>query len=213
MMLEFCAQHNVDPAIFSQLFLNKATSLVNELEALETPTWAADAVLEEEICTRRVIDPNCGTGVLAEAARRKGYEVYANDIFNWGYEHQSYTYDFLSEQGAHHLGGLVSGSTVFLNPPFKLSCEFLLQCRLLGARKVILFQNITWMTSKTRREFWKNNPPTRTYIFAERATTWRFDVPEHKRIGTTSKTFAFFVWDGWDNPAAPTSHLLYKGGA
>lgn len=210
-MLNLKTNQGFHPAIVSHVLLKEFTRLTDELEALETPIWAADAVLDREICTRRVIDPNCGTGVLADAAIEHGYEVHANDIFDWGYHHQTHNYDFLSEHAAHHLGGLIKGSTVFLNPPFKLSCDFFEQCRRLGARKIIMFQNFTFLTSIGRKEFWKKYPASKVYVFAERATTWRFDVPENKRKGTSTKTFAFFVWDGFNTARAPAIHLLYKG--
>lgn len=195
--------------IFLSIFLYEYSCLVDELEALETPKWAAEEILRQEICTRRVIDPNCGKGALSDAAMNAGYDVTANDIFNWGYEHQDFTLDFLSPEADHHIGRTVNNATVIMNPPFKLSVEFFEKAKALGARKIIMFQNFSFKTSIKRREFWAKYPPSRMYICAERATCWRFDIPEHKRRGTTSKTFCFYVWDGFNNQA-PTTHLIYK---
>lgn len=199
------------PVFFYALFLQKSAVLVDELEALETPEWAANAILKREILTRRIVDPNCGTGVLAEAARRAGYDVIANDIFDWGYALQNFTHDFLSPAADHHFGRLIKDQTVFMNPPFKKTIDFVKKAKKLGARKVVVYQNIAWYASRGRREFWKKYRPSRIYLLADRGTCWRVDVPERKRKGTTTKIFAFFVFDGWTDHD-PILHLIYKDG-
>lgn len=55
------------------------------LEASETPSCSARGVLRSEILTPNVWDPACGRGICAEAAREAGYNVFASDIYDWGY--------------------------------------------------------------------------------------------------------------------------------
>ncbi len=97
-----------------------------------------------------------------------------------------------------------------MNPPFKLSVDFLEKCMHLGARKIVMFGTMTFYGTKTRRDFINQNKPSRIYLCGDRATCWMFDVPEHKRKGTTSKQFAFFVWDEFGRTAEPSIHLIYK---
>lgn len=197
-------------SIFSILIIAEATRLTNELEALETPEWAIRALLKREVLTHHVIDPNCGFGMLARCASDAGYDVTANDIFDWGYEGQNFTLDFLSDKAAHHLAHHVKGKTVLMNPPFKMSVEFIKRAMELGAQKIVMFCTLTFFGTQERRTFINDNKPSRIYVCGDRATCWRFDVPEQERKGTTSKQFAFFVWEG-EGKTDPTTHLIYKG--
>lgn len=60
-----------------------------DLEHFETPAWAAKAILKREAVVGVVLDPCCGTGVLAETAHRQGHITYAIDIHKWGYAAQA----------------------------------------------------------------------------------------------------------------------------
>lgn len=199
------------PAITAtKFFLAQCEILCRELEHWETPHWAAREILKHEILTRRVLDPNCGSGILADAARAAGYDVLANDIFDWGYRGDQFLLDFLSDEALHHLGGIVRGNTVFMNPPFKFATEFVEQAMKMGARKIIVYQRWAWLESETRRDFFANHPPTRSYLCGHRATSWRHDIPKHKRRSGTPTAHGFFVWENGHTPSPMT--ILYDTG-
>ena len=151
--------------------------------AFETDPWAADAILRVEIMTPIVLDPCCGTGILAAAARKAGYKVHTWDIVDWS-KHlpcpsPDMVVDFFERTIAEDYSRdlFEEDFTVYMNPPFHLACEFVDRAKELGARKIISFQRWAWRESIGRRQWWADNPPARTWICGERATCWRFDVP------------------------------------
>lgn len=171
-----------------------------DLEHFETPEWAARAILKKEILTSHVLDPCCGTGILAETALREGYHVTASDIQEWGYKAQSYTDDFLTTEAYYTKYPF----TVFMNPPFSLAEQFVEKSFDLGARKIVCFQRLAWWESKKRREFWAKNPPNRIYICGDRADCWRHDIPKDQRGSSTPTAHAWFVFE----PGHPSGTLL-----
>jgi hypothetical protein len=60
------------------------------------PYWCAIRLFEVERFPKRVWDPFCGSGRVAEAARAAGHEVRATDIVARGYAHQRGVKDFLT---------------------------------------------------------------------------------------------------------------------
>lgn len=170
--------------------------LTTDLEAHETPVWAPVRILEVELLTRLVWDPCCGTGVMAEAARRAGHEVIASDVFDWGYRRAAgfcgRWFDFLGMPAADPGADF----TVFMNPPFSQACEFVLQAKRLGARKIVSFQRAGWFESEDRADFWDAHPPTRIWTCGSRATCWRFDLTEAEGARRSTPTaHAFYVWE------------------
>lgn len=179
---------------------NPLTDLCLKLEHYVTPAWTAEAILDREILTQSVLDPCCGTGVLAEAARGRGYDVVAFDVHNWGYKNQIDTRDFLT----HPLHG--TGFSVFMNPPFSLAMDFVERSFDLGARKILCFQRFAWYESAERRAFFEKFPPVRVYTCGNRADCWRHDIPVDekgrrfdpktgKRLNGTTTAHAWFVFE------------------
>lgn len=164
------------------------TDLCKRLEHFETPAWAADAILQKEILTQRVVDPCCGTGVLSDAAIRAGYSPLSIDIYNWGYN-GTHVADFLQYRRR------LDNQTVFMNPPFSKAVQFVEKAFELGARKIVCFQRFTWYESKARRPFWQKHPPNRIYICSDRADCWRHDIPADQRGSSSPTAHACFVWE------------------
>lgn len=180
------------------------------LEAFETPQWAIDAILRVELLTQVVDDPCCGRGIMAEAARACGYEVWPSDIHDWGYP--CVISDFLHpDVGVSPMWRSVD-HTIFMNPPFSLATKFVLKAKELGARKIVCFQRFAWWESQRRREFWDKHPPNRIYICGDRASCWRFDIPKEKQKSGTTTAHAWFVWEE-GHPPGPVISRLYKAAA
>ncbi len=166
--------------------------LAIEAEYLQTPHWAIDAILRAEILTHTVVDPCCGDGRMAEAAKGKGYLVTAYDLHDWGYEYGNCgpRYDFLERDVKFD-----HGLTVFMNPPFSKACDFVDKARELGARKIVCFQRAVWREAQVRRKWWQDNPPNRIYICGDRAVCWYGTIPEEKRKSGDYQPHAFYVWE------------------
>lgn len=163
--------------------------LCMDLEHFETPMWAAQAILSKEICTKLVYDPCVGSGILAQAAKERGYSTMASDIHDWGYP-DTVVFDFL--QMEHNPA---DDFTIFINPPFSKAIQFVERSFELGARKIIMFQRFAFWESKKRQAFWAKYPPNRIYICADRADCWRHDIPQHLRGSSTPTAHAWFVWE------------------
>jgi predicted RNA methylase len=163
--------------------------LAEKAEAFDTPPWAAAAILDCEILTRRVLDPCCGHGTLSEAAKGRGYDVESRDLHDWGYGNAGI--DFLNAPIADP-----SRTTVFMNPPFSLAVDFVEHALRQRVRKIVAFQKFSWRESNDRVAFWRERDANRAYVCADRASCWRFDIPPEERKGTgTPTTHAWFVWE------------------
>ncbi len=180
------------------------TDLCKRLEHFETPEWAADAILKREILTRNVVDPCAGTGVLAKAACRAGYDILSYDIHDWGWSYTNVE-NFL-DIGPDRLPRDLA---FFMNPPFSKAVEFVEKAFQLGARKVVCFQRFAWWESRTRRDFWEKNPPNRIYICGDRAASWRHDIPTEQRNSSSPTAHAWFVWER-GNPAGTQLGHIWK---
>lgn len=197
--------------------MSELTDLAKELEHYETPQWAVDAILKKEVLISPVVDPCCGTGVLAESVMNVGHCAGAYDIHDWGYsatEIVDWLLSDLSKLGMSEKDA-EKGFTVFMNPPFSKAVEFVEKALELGARKVVCFQRFAWWESQERKEFWKNNPPARVYICGNRATTWLHGLEENEKgqklhpktgkpMSNSSTAHAWFVWEH----GAPAGTLL-----
>lgn len=196
------------PASFSEL--------VTEAEAWETDPWAAEAILKVELLTNTVVDPCSGRGVLMQAAEAAGYTVFATDKYDWGCP--GVLIDDFLEPSSHDR--YVAGNTVFMNPPFSLSEQFVQRSFELKARKIVCFQKFAWWESQGRRTFWDRYTPCRIYICGDRATCWRFDTPVNEKgqhispktgkpMGNTPTAHAWFIWER-GQPTGPLVSRIYK---
>lgn len=175
------------------------------LEHFVTPQWAIDAIMSKEVFTPRVVDPCCGSGIMSEAARKRGHGVMSFDVHDWGYRHT----EIRSWLDRVNLA-FFSDATCFMNPPFSLATEFVVKAVERGFRKIICFQRFAWYESIKRRAFWDKHPPNRVYICGDRASCWRFDIDDERRAGSTTPTaHAWFVWDR-DTPPGTILGRIYK---
>lgn len=174
-------------------------------EAYETPRWAADAILEKELMTATVVDPCAGKGVLLDAARAAGYDAVGYDKFDWGRPDIAIKDFFKMDRD------LIMDHTVFMNPPFSKSEDFVIRAIKAKARKIVCFQRFAWWESAKREKFWNEHPPNRVYICGNRASCWRFDIPREQRASSTTTAHAWFVWER-GHPAGTIMGHVYKSG-
>lgn len=186
----------------------KRDGLAIEAEYFQTPPWAINAILDCEVFTPKVVDPCCGDGRMALAAEAAGYKkVWAFDKYDWGFD--APIVDFLTEEGAW-LQKAVDRSTVFMNPPFSLACQFVDRARELGARKIVCFQRSVWRESQGRRAWWDANPANRIYQCGNRAVCWYGTIPEAARKGGDYQPHSFFVWER-GHPPGTLHGAIWKG--
>lgn len=205
------------------------TQACKDAEFFETDEWAARRILDVELCTRNIVDPCAGRGVLGQAAFEKGYIAHEYDLNDWPDKKRGAGiktgFDYLApfEQVSVPIWKRLGGQefTVFMNPPFSKTVEFVERSMELGARKIIMFQRMAYLESSVRREFFEENAPTRVWICGDRATCWRGDIPAEDvvdedgnvvkgRKGRSAPTpHAFFIWEQGHRGATVLNHL-YK---
>lgn len=186
--------------------LEAAQEFAKRVECWETQEWACHAILAVELLTPTVIDPCCGPGVMSEVAAHHRYHVRASDLHDWGYG-EVRNANFLADDYPIPL----AGHTVFMNPPFSVSCEFVEKALERGARKLVVFQRWAWRESKDRRAWWNARPPQRMYVCGERADPHLVVAGAEWRKGKSSpKAHGWFVWER-GQPHGPLTGAIYKG--
>ncbi|MBV6635508.1 MAG: hypothetical protein KI788_06360 [Mameliella sp.] len=202
------------------------TARAKEAEWYESPDWAAERILDVELMTPAVVDPCAGRGVLGAAARGHGYRVHEFDLNDWPGRPESVQpdVDFLGLSARREVLGPIEGGefTVFMNPPFSLTIEFIRRSLDFGARKIVMFQRLAFLESATRRGFFNKLPPARVWICGDRAVSWRGDIPEEDirdadgqvickgRAGRSTPTpHAWFIWER-GHRGNMSMHHLYK---
>lgn len=202
------------------------TQKCKDAEFFETPVWAAEAILDVEIMTPNVIDPCAGRGILGTAAYKKGYDkVLELDLNKWPGQPASVipNINWLKNQMMKdNILQNWQGATVFMNPPFSKACDFVERSFELGARKILMFQRLSFLESATRRGFFEDQPPARIWLCGDRAACFRGDMPEEDMIGEDGKLIkgkkgrssptahAWFVWER-GHRGTMSMHHLYKG--
>ena len=118
---------------------------------------------------------------VLEAAGRK---VISTDLVDRGYG--AARRDFLLEQE-------LLAPAIVTNPPFKLADSFVAKAFDFGANYVAIFQRLAFLEGARRHQcLYKNNPPTRVWVFSKRLTLWRGDEESPGKGGAIP--FAWFVW-------------------
>ena len=196
--------------------MSEFKELCVKLEHFVTPEWVIKSILEKEILTNLVIDPCTGTGIMSKIARAANYNVVSIDINDWGFE-GTIIKDFLA------LNSFETDQefTIFMNPPFSKTCEFVEKSFQLGARKIVMFQRWSFRESSGRKEFFEKYPLARIYLCGDRATTYRHDIPVNEKgrhydpatgreLAGTPTAHGFFVWERGQEQSNPPVFMLYK---
>ena len=143
-----------------------------------TPTNATLALLENEKFDGDVWEPACGDGAISKLLKLQGYNVYSSDLIDRGYGDAHY--DFLNSMRMH--------DNIVTNPPFNIGTKFAIHSLHCARKKVALFQKLTFLEGKERRDkLFSLNMLRRVYVFSERQ-----GFGDHKG---GMLAFAWFVFD------------------
>lgn len=143
-----------------------------------TPTNATLALLENEKFDGDIWEPACGDGAISKLLKREGYDVYSSDLVDRGYGDEHF--DFLNSWRSH--------DNIVTNPPFNIGTKFAIHSLHVARKKVALFQKLTFLEGKERRDkLFALNMLRRVYVFSERQ-----GFGDHKG---GMLAFAWFVFD------------------
>ena len=155
-----------------------------------TPDWAVHAILKREPMVGSICDAGYGTGNITRALMYKGLSrkmitgvdryLHALDV--------DVICDFLTYDRKF--------CNVITNPPYKLFTPFVLKAIELSADKTLVFARINALeTLKRYQDIYKDTPPNRIYLFANRVNCLKGDEP-----GLHSSA-VFYCWLVWDKHA------------
>ncbi|WP_244521509.1 hypothetical protein [Bradyrhizobium sp. DOA9] len=163
----------------------------DSLDYFPTPPWATRALVEHVLAHLKidaqrysVREPACGEGHIAEVLEEYFAEVFASDVFDYGYGAVA---DFLNEHTSQTADWFVT------NPPFDEKAEaFFTRMLELARVGVAMFVRLQWLEGGGRYEsIYSKTPPTCVAFFSERVNLCkgRWD-PE----GTTATAYVWLVW-------------------
>ena len=143
-----------------------------------TPTNATMALLQREKFDGDIWEPACGDGAISKLLKLQGYEVYSSDLVDRGYGDDHF--NFLNSHDIH--------DNIVTNPPFNIGTKFALHSLRCARKKVALFQKLTFLEGKERRDkLFSLNMLSKVYVFSERQ-----GFGDHKG---GMLAFAWFVFD------------------
>ena len=164
-----------------------------------TPAWATEALLDVEHFARPVWECACGAGHMARVLQAAGLPVVATDLVDRGFGEARV--DFLREAS-------LRAPNIVTNPPYKLAGQFARHALALGAEKLCLLVQLSFMEGVARaRALFTATPPARVWVFARRPGFAKRRVVER---GGGNQAFAWIVWDRW-HAGPPTLGWLMRG--
>lgn len=159
-------------------------------------------ILNFEVFNHKVLEPFCGTGIMAEVIKRNGYDVDAYDIIDRGY---GKVCDFMQLEVEEGIFDIVS------NPPYDDNLNFFInKCISLAKGKVALLLPLNYLAGEHRAEsVYSINPPKTVYVYAGRIPVGKngdFSNPMGNKVN-----YAWYVWEkGYKGE--PVLKWLHNGG-
>jgi hypothetical protein len=168
------------------------------------PEWCSQRLFEVEKFAGAVWDPSCGTGRIAEAARRARYTTRATDIIDRGYTHFDGCVDFL-------LCDRPLANNIVCNPPFKKCDQFV-------HRSLALIKDdgkvaVIWLVRRLNTARWLADLPlARVYLLTPRPSM----PPGHviaagEKPGGGTQDFCWLAFSH-KHKGPPTLHWLCRDG-
>jgi len=158
------------------------------LDAYFTPVEAVLALLDiEPSIPKRVLEPAAGDGAIVRPMRAAGFDVVAQDIFDYGLAGCRIG-DYLATRIPRD-----SIDAIITNPPFKLAAQFA-QKAIADAPYTALLLRTNFLESRRRLPFFRRSPPSTVWISSRR-------LPMMHRRGwdglkaSSNTAFAWFIWD------------------
>lgn len=180
----------------------------NSLDPFWTPPWAVRALCEHVLipgvfaCDRSqlarydVWEPACGPGHMARALAEYFDEVYASDVFDYGWPGMNAFIDF-TDSPVFELSDFI-----ITNPPFKLASKFVIAALSRARIGVCMLVRGPFTETVGRyNHIFKETPPTIVAYFSER-------VPMHRnRLLKKGKSATQYIWLVWIKDWAPMPPL------
>ena len=151
-----------------------------------TEPKATELLLKLETFNENIWECACGEGHISEVLKTNGYKVYSSDLINRGYGEVR---DFLSLENQEWNGDIIT------NPPYKYSKEFIEKALAIipNGNKIAMFMGIQFLEGKSRKQFYKENPPVSIYVSSSRLNCAKNgDFEKYKQ--NSARCYAWYIW-------------------
>ena len=166
--------------------MNKAQQIVGfsanreKNDFYATPEESTEKLLRVVTFRGRIYEPCCGQGHISEVLVKHGYEVFSSDLVDRGYG--TPRVDFLVETQKH--------DNIVTNPPFKNALEFAERALELSRYKVAQLLKLSFLEGVARRNFFKQYPPEKVWVFSQRQALMKKGEPHSGGM----LALAWFIW-------------------
>lgn len=166
---------------------NHTDFLRQEHDFYATEPKAAELLLQLEPELNNIWECACGEGHLAKVFDYNNKLGLATDLVNRGYGQHGI--DFLNDNPYYWNGDIVT------NPPYKYALEFIQKALNIipDARKVCMFLKLTFLESKSRKQFFTDNPPKFVYVSSSRMHCAM--NAEFEKMKSNAIAYAWYVWE------------------
>lgn len=154
-----------------------------------TPPEVTRLLLMAETFDGGIWEPCAGDGSMSDVLKEK-HEVIATTL-NDGTGDVIGGRDFLKEIR-------LLAPNIVTNPPYRIANDVVGRALTLRPRKMAMLLNLKFLASEKRRRFiFSNAPPDRLIVISNRVSFYPVDWSGSR--GTTTETYAWFVWGKDDN--------------
>lgn len=148
-----------------------------------TPSWATEALIDNEAFSGDTWECACGNGAMSEVLETVCPQTFSSDLYDRGY----------GEAGIDFLSAGRRFDNIVTNPPYNAAEGFVKTGLQFANKKFALLLRLAFLEGANRqRTIFSNAPPARVWVFSERITFYPAGA-EVKGSGTTA--YAWFVWD------------------
>jgi len=174
----------------SHAVMAQRTESSDSFDNFPTPPWATRALFEQILTKYNLedmscLEPACGAGHMAEVHKEYFKNVFASDIFPYGYGE---VVDFLDGDYPHS-----EFDWIITNPPFKLAEDFIAKSLSIAKEGVAMLTRTVFLESVGRYErLFRHTPPSVAAQFCERVPMVKGRLDSK---ATTATGYAWIVWE------------------
>lgn len=162
----------------------------DSLDFFPTPPWAARALCEQlvDLKSRRVWEPACGNGSMAQALAEYCEQVYVSDVHDYG--GYGTVHDFLQPYLPDAIGRI---DWIITNPPFRLAEQFITHAMKIAHVGIAMLVRTAFLESVGRYEsLFSQTPPRTVGQFVERVPMVKGRLDRH---ASTATSYCWLVWE------------------
>jgi hypothetical protein len=156
---------------------------LNGPDFFPTPSWATEALIDNERFEGEVWECACGNGAMSEVLETASPSIYSSDLYDRGY----------GDAGVDFLTARNRFDHIVTNPPYNAAEGFVKAGLELANKKFALLLRLAFLEGANRqRTIFDIAPPSRVWVFSERIT---FYPAGAEVMGSGTTAYAWFVWD------------------